>query len=61
MGDSPSSIDYSCVSVGLAHSYHNFPPHQVLREKNWTDKVTDEMKKFEKKIIKAMRVGISIL
>jgi len=27
-----------------------------MREKNWTDKVTDEMKKFEKSIIKAMRV-----
>ena len=49
------------MSVGPDHYYHNFSPHQVLREKNWTDKVTDEMKKFEKKIIKAMRVGISIL
>ena len=35
-------------------------PGQVLREKNWTDKVTDEMKKFEKSIIKAMRVGFFI-
>ena len=31
-------------------------PGQVLQEKNWTEKVTDEMKKFEKSIIKAMRV-----
>ena len=31
-------------------------PGQVLREKNWTDKVTAEMKNFEKSIIKAMRV-----
>ena len=36
-------------------------PGQVLREKNWTDKVTDEMKKFEKSIIMAMRVGFPIL
>ena len=36
-------------------------PGQVLREKNWTDKVTAEMKNFEKSIIKAMRVcAISI-
>ena len=31
-------------------------PGQVLTEKNWTDKVTAEMKNFEKSIIKAMRV-----
>ena len=46
------------VHISKLHSlyalYHE--PRQVLQEKNWTEKVTDEMKKFEKSIIKAMRV-----
>ena len=50
---------YNYKLHSLYSLYHE--PRQVLQEKNWTEKVTDEMKKFEKSIIMAMRVGFPIL